>query len=429
MRLSAINKEIKDVFYLIALQGLNYIAPLLVLPYLMKVLGAEKFGYIGFSLSVMQYLMLIVDFGFNLSATKRIALAKGNKQELNEIFSSTFYAKLGLLFISFLVLLLVAFVPRFEIYRETLFIMFLMVIGNTFSFVWLLQGLGEIRFISIFSGIAKLSILPLTFIFVKKPDDYLTAAFLQSLVVVVATLITIIFIIRKHWVTLTSFVRKDVIYDLKESYPIFLSGAATSIYTASFVVVLGYFGTSAEVGQYSAVERIMRAVCYLPLIPVLQVFYPKITQLGKEQKQDAIFLIRKLAIFVGFCMFIVFIGMFFFSSKMTHFLGDDYQGSNALFKIMAFAPVFIGLGGVFAQLGILALGNRRDKQTYQKNYFIAGIVALVSMFLLIPILGTIGAAIALLLTEAVVFLLMTGYSKKFGFFTFLRKKKKKEILY
>ena len=82
-------REIKDVVYLMALQGMNYVAPLIVFPYLMQTLGAEKFGYIGFSLSVTQYLMLIVDFGFNLTATKKIAIAKNNQAELNEIFSAT----------------------------------------------------------------------------------------------------------------------------------------------------------------------------------------------------------------------------------------------------------------------------------------------------------------------------------------------------
>ena len=98
-------REVKDVFYLLALQGLNYIAPLIVLPYLIVVLGAEKFGYIGFAMSVTQYLMLVVDFGFNLSATKRVALAKSNPTELQRIFTSTVYAKIGLLVVSFFILI------------------------------------------------------------------------------------------------------------------------------------------------------------------------------------------------------------------------------------------------------------------------------------------------------------------------------------
>ena len=404
--------EVKDVFYLIALQGLNYIAPLLVLPYLMKVLGAEKFGYIGFSLSVMVYLMLIVDFGFNLSATKRIALARDNHAALNSIFTSTLYAKIGLLIVSFFVLLLFASIPRFEIYRETMFIMFLMVVGNAFTFVWLFQGLGQIRFISIFNGIAKLSILPLTFIFVKNTDDYLIAAFLQSFVYVFAMLISVAYVIKKKWVKITSFIKKNVIFELKESYPIFLSSAATSIYTVSFVVMLGYFTTAETVGQYSAVDRIMRALCWLIFIPVSQAFYPKIVSLGAENKPAALALIKKIFIFVTSCMIVIFAALFFLSPYAVEFLGKDYQNSLPLFKIMAFVPIFVGMGGVLAQLVMLALGDENDRKNYQRVYFIAGAVALTSIFVSIPLFGAIGAAVSLLLTEIVVCGLMFWFSRK-----------------
>ncbi len=411
----SVKREIKDVFYLIALQGLNYIAPLLVLPYLMKVLGAEKFGYIGFSLSVSQYLMLIVDFGFNLSATKRIALAKDNRDELNKIFTSTLYAKIALLGVSFIVLVLLACISRFAEYRQTMFVMFFMVVGNAFSFVWLFQGLGKIRVVSIVNMIAKLSVLPLTFIFVKNSSDYLVAALLQSLVAVVATIISIGFIWHEKWVSIVAFIKKDILFELKESFPIFLSSAATSIYTASFVVVLGYFCTPAEVGQYSAVDRIMRALCWLIFIPVSQAFYPKVALLGLKNRRKGIDLVLKILVFILFCMLIVFVGMFFLSPYIIAFLGKDYQNSLLLFKIMAFVPIFVGVGGIVAQLGILALGNKDDKKNYQRVYFIAGGVALISVFASIPYLGTVGAAISLLITEAVVCGLMFWLGRKILF--------------
>ncbi len=403
------SREIKDVFYLIALQGLNYIAPLLVLPYLMKVLGAEKFGYIGFSLSVMQYLMLVVDFGFNFSVTKKIALVKNDRAKLNDAFTSTVYAKLILLSISFIILLAITLIPRFEIYRQTMFIMFLMVIGNAFSFVWLFQGLGQIRFISVFNIIAKLSILPLTFIFVKSQNDYLTAAFLQSFVSLFTAIITVAFIIRKKMASITLFIKENVITELKDGYPIFLSFIATTVYTASFVIVLGYFSTSEQVGQYSAVDRIMRALCWLVFIPVTQAFYPKVVQLGLDNKLLATKLVKKILIFVSVCMLGVFTGMFFFSPYIVEFLGKDYQDSLLLFKIMAFVPIFVGIGGIMAQLAILALGDELDKKKYQRAYFIAAGIALICIFTLIPYRNAIGAAISLLITEICVCGLMFIY--------------------
>jgi O-antigen/teichoic acid export membrane protein len=408
-----ISREIKDVLYLIALQGLNYIAPMLVLPYLMKVLGAEKFGYIGFSLTVMQYLMLVVDFGFNLSTTKRVALAKDNPNELNKIFTSTLYAKIGLLMVSFLVLLIFMVIPAFAVYRETMLVMFLTVIASAFTFVWLFQGLGKIRFISIFHGVAKLLILPLTFVFVRQTSDYLTAALLQSLVAVFASVISILYVIKNHWVKITSFVKKDILYELKESYPIFLSGAAISIYTASFVVILGYFFTSKEVGQYTAAERIMRAFCALIFVTVSQAFYPKISQLGKENRTEAVKMLRKILLFIVSCMLLVFVAMFFLSPYLVEFLGKDYHDSLLLFRIMAFVPIFVGAGGVVAQLAILALGDEKDKKRYQRVYFIAGLVAIVCVFATVPFLGAIGAALSLLLTEMLVCVLMFWNGRKF----------------
>jgi len=166
------NKEIWDTIYLLVLQGFNYVFPLLVYPYLMVTLGAEKFGYIGFSLTITQYFMLVVDFGFNLSATKRVALYKNNKAKLDEIASATLLAKIGLLLICLLAVLVLAFcVPQFRVYSQTLLILFLMVVGNTFSFVWLFQGLGKIRVLSFVNIISKLLILPLTFVFVKTKED------------------------------------------------------------------------------------------------------------------------------------------------------------------------------------------------------------------------------------------------------------------
>jgi hypothetical protein len=78
---------------------------------------------------------------------------------------------------------------------------------------------------------------------------------------------------------------------------------------------------------------------------------------------------------------------------------------------MAFVPIFVGIGGVFAQLGILALGNHTDKKNYQRVYFIAGFVAIVGVLIAVPLFKAEGAAFVLFLTEFLVMILMFLYSK------------------
>ena len=80
------NKEkkiiVKNYIALLFIQGANFILPLIILPYLVRVLGSEKFGLVMIAQSVAIFLTIIVDFGFNISATKEVASLKNDKEKL-----------------------------------------------------------------------------------------------------------------------------------------------------------------------------------------------------------------------------------------------------------------------------------------------------------------------------------------------------------
>lgn len=404
--------EVKDVLYLVILQGLTYVVPLLVLPYLMETLGPEKYGYIGFSVAAIQYMMLIVDFGFNQSATKRIALAKDNQEELNKIFSATVYAKLFLLTICFAIVVALSFVPQFKVYSSTLYVMFLTVVGQAFLFVFLFQGLGQIKWISIINAIAKISILPFTFLIVKHEDDYLLAALIQSMVSVVAAVISLIMVYKKHWVKLLPINTALIKNEIKESFPLFISTAATSMYTALFAIILGYISNPYEVGIYTSSDRLIRALCYMLMVPVLQVFYPYISRLAVTNKEDAIQLFNKLLIFSFASMSFFSILTFFGGPYAISFLREDFKDSGIILQIMSILPVAIGIGGVAGQFGLLAIGGQKEKIIFRNIYVIAAVVALISVTILSIYLGAEGAAIAIVIVESMVCVLMCIYALK-----------------
>ncbi|VBB46865.1 Polysaccharide biosynthesis protein [uncultured Paludibacter sp.] len=407
-------REIKDVFYLMILQGISYLAPLIVFPYLMVTLGAEKFGYIGFSLAIVQYLMLFVDFGFNFSATKRIAQVQNDKEKVSEVFWSTIYAKLFLLLASLVILFVFAFViPRFAIYSKTLLIMSLMVVGNTFSFVWLFQGLGKIRTISIISTVSKLLILPLTFLYVKKSDDYNLAAMIQASAYLFSGLLTVSVLLRNEYINLNVKTAKEkIVNELRLAYPVFVSTAASSVYTALFTIILGYFSNPVDVGKYTAAEKITRFLCMFIYLPITQSFYPKISSLALTSKVSAFKIIKKSLLFVVISMTFLFFVLFFFSRSLTIFLGKEYFGTTNLFKIMAIAPLLIASGGILGQLGLLAAGDEIDKKNFQNVYIMAAVIATLLVFVLVPKLKSLGASISLVITELVVFLGILWYYRR-----------------
>lgn len=412
--LSRSRKELVDTVYLMLLQGVNQLLPIFVMPYLMMRLGAAGYGYIGFSLSVIQYLVIIVDFGFNLSATKHVAVASGDRHEVSRVFWNVVVAKSMLVGLTTLVLaLLLCFVPTFQTYSKAILATYPMLAGSAFTFMWFFQGIGKIRMFSILNTVSKLALLPLIFLFVKSPDDYVLAALLQASVFMSTALFSNIYIWRKRQV---EWVRPEwhlVKAETKASFPLFLSSASTSVYTQLIVVVLGFYCTADVIGKYSSAERIMRAVCFLVYTPLNQVFFPKLSALSASRRSEAIGLLGNVRLLVFTAMSVVCILIWTCSMWLPAVLGPDYAGLDVYLKIFSAVPLAIGVGGIYGQMGLIALGNDSTSRRFRDVYFVAALAALCLMCVFIPLWQAVGASIVVLSTEVIVAVLMVYNFKKY----------------
>lgn len=395
------NPALRDTMWLVGLQGLNYLVPLLVWPYLMVVLGAEGFGKIGFALALCQFMMLVVDFGFNLTATKQVALAAG-KQEVSQIAADTMGAKLSLLLGAMVVVAAVLCIPRFAAYRAVTWVMFPMVAGHVFTMQWLFQGLGKIRVVSVVNCVCRLCILPLTFLMVKGEGDVLPAAAIQAGTYILSGLIMLALTWHMHLITFCRTTIARIRHALGMSVPIFLSNATSSLYATLFVVFLGYFASSQEVGCYTAAEKVMRVCCYIVLLPAVQAYYPRISQMAQTDRVAAQRIVKRIVIVISCLMLSAGVALFFFSEQIMSLLGKDYGATQVLFRILAIVPLLVALGGVTGQLGLLAMGGEKDKTRFRNVYFVAACVSLITIFAFAPKWGSAGAAWALLITEATV---------------------------
>ena len=78
MKKSVIRKALKSHLFenfvsLGIIQGLNYLLPLITIPFLFNQLGTEKYGLVNFTFAFIQYFIILTDFGFGLSGTRYIA--------------------------------------------------------------------------------------------------------------------------------------------------------------------------------------------------------------------------------------------------------------------------------------------------------------------------------------------------------------------
>src|SRR5689334_8439139 len=74
-----------NVASLAGLQAITYVLPAVILPYLFRVLGPDKFGLICFAQAFVQYFNILMDYGFSVSATKEISLYRHEQDHVDRI--------------------------------------------------------------------------------------------------------------------------------------------------------------------------------------------------------------------------------------------------------------------------------------------------------------------------------------------------------
>ena len=89
--------------YLSILQIFTIVFPLLTYPYLLRVVGLELYGVLVFAQTIISYVSLVINFGFNMSGARNVAVYKGDKERLSQIVSSIYLCK----FILWLICLIV----------------------------------------------------------------------------------------------------------------------------------------------------------------------------------------------------------------------------------------------------------------------------------------------------------------------------------
>lgn len=348
---SDIRRLIENFFSLAILQGVTYVLPLVTMPYLVRVLGVEKFGLIAFAQSFIQYFIIITDYGFDLSATRSIAINRYNEEKIQEIVSSVCIIKLMLMSICFFALVLsIVLVPQFNGNGSIYLLTFGMVLGNILFPTWFFQGMESMKYITVLNILAKLIFTVFIFVIVRSPDDYIYVPEITSLGYIISGLISMWIIFTRFKVKLCLPTIKIILSYFHESTHFFLSRVSVSIYTSSNVFFLGLFVNAQMAGYYSVAEKLYSALCslYQPLNSGLYPYMSKTKNIGFYKK---LFLLA-CTINTGICAC-----FYFFSDDLISILcGEYFQLTKAVFKILLITVIIIVPSTLLGYPFLAALG-------------------------------------------------------------------------
>jgi PST family polysaccharide transporter len=387
----------RNVASLYVLQFANYIFPLITVPYLVRVLGPEKFGTVTFAQGLIAYFNLLVEYGFNWSATRKISVQRDDLEAVSHTASSVWAAKALLCGVGFLLLVvLVNLVPRLKGASTLVLMLYGTVVGNALFPTWLFQGLERMVAISVINLVVRALFTGGVLLLVRQSSDYLAYAGLLSFQSLAAGGIAIGVAYRSLGLQVFIPSWKGVKNALTEGWTLFLSKGAVSLYTAGNAFILGLLTNNTIVGYYGAAEKLIKSVQRL-LTPISQAVYPRFSRLAEESRASALRWGRKMLLYLGGVGLIMSCGLLVGAPVLVRIiLGPGYEQSIVVVRILAVIPFLVAVSNV---LGVqIMFPFHRDKDV-TKLTFVAGFINLLLAILLTPRYQASGIAMAIAASE------------------------------
>lgn len=391
------NKLIINTIHLYLLTIVKMVLPLITLPYLARTLSTNAYGIVTYVKAWMQYMQLIIDFGFLLSATKMIVLYRNDQRKIGNVIGDTVVEKLLLSFLAFIVLIIASL--KVEILNTNLhfsILFYFSIFLTIFHFDFLFRGIEEMEKLSIPLIISKIFTTLLTYIFVKSDTDIYNLAYLEIIGNLVAAIISIYFILEKKYVISLSNWTKWL-KDIKKSFTYFLSNFSTTIFGVLTTIITGIVLTTTEVAIWGVCMQFVNAVKSI-YSPIINSLYPYMIN---KKDIKTIYKINKIMLFP------IITGVLFdllFAEDLIHIIaGDKYMQAAIIMKFLI--PVFsISFYSMIYGWPVLGAINK-DKQTTITTVLASIIqISLLTLLITIDKFNLITLAISIGISEVSLFL-------------------------
>lgn len=400
---STIGKNIISLYLLLASY---YILPLITVPYLVRMLGPEKFGLVAFGQSLITFFVLFVNYGFDLTATREISIQRDSNEQVSRISCSVWIAKALLALFGFTVLIiLILFVQKMKQNSILLILLFGTAVGNMLFPNWLFLGLERMKAISVINITMRVITTLSVFILIREPGDYLLYAGLLSFQWIFAGISGVWFAIARLKIRIIIPEAREVASVMSDGWRLFVSNLAQSIYYSGNSFILGLLTTNySAVGYYSAAEKITLSLVGL-FRPIAQAVYPRFSHMAASSKNSVLLWGRRLIYVMGGVGLMASLTIFFGAHIIVMvLLGPGYDPSVVVLQILSVLPFLMALSDVLSNQIMLPF-NKDTFYTIIRVF--TAMLHVVLALLLVPRLQENGIALVFILSQS--FILVTTF--------------------
>lgn len=382
-----------------------------VTSYVAKYIGPSAFGAISFAASLFVIIQAISLFGSEHLVFKRVSQKK--RSGINLMQSTKLLRGVVFVFSSLLVLTYV--------YYTFDFLTLVFCIASCVATYFITQDVLVIyndatlnsKFNTIANAVGLIISLGIRFVVshFELPVIYL------AIPIVTTTLIP--YFIRLYFFSKTEIrdnvVNRKILWDVRRRYirymffaglPLAISGVSITLYTRLSQLVLAKYGSTAELGVFSAASVLASSWTFITLAFITS-FFSEIYKI-KDDK-TAIKVTAKLnGLVIAICVVVV-LGVVIVGEPVILLLyGEEYRGAYPIMVILSIATAFSAMGPVAHRYIIKQSG-------YHYLSYKTVVVFLINIpltFVLVPKYGVMGAAVTSLLTEFISLTILNYFFQK-----------------
>ena len=399
------NKFVENFLSLTVLRGLTLIVPLITYPYLIRVLGSEVYGLVMWAWSIVNFFILFINFGFNLSVTKYVAIHKEDKKKLSEIVSTTIATKFFLFVVAFLAFLILLYtVPKMTQNKELFFWTFALTLGETMMPIWYFQGIEKMKYTAVITSFVKIGFAILVFLIIQKQDDYLKVPILYALASMVSALFAyyLIFIRDKNSLILPKIT--NVLFYIKDSAALFVSSSIYLLRESLIIVFIeNYLGLSA-VALFDIAQKFTN-ILLTPFHILSSVLFPHMSHAKNFS------LLKKIMLYSSLFASFLFTLVYLFSSQIAILMyGGDGIVAQYTLIILASSVVFKNLTALLAT-DVIVVGGKQHKLFISSLVDISMFFVILYFLFYLNYLSLIAVAWAVVMMSAINVMVLLYFSK------------------
>lgn len=410
------HRIMRNMIALWGVQIIRKILPVVTMPYLGRVLGPEGLGLVAFVQGYTIFGSILIEYGFNLSATRELARCRESRDRRAELMGGVLGAQaLFSLAAAAGSAAAARFVPILSGHPRLLLFGLIFCISESLNPYWYFQGMERMGMVATFEVVSKTAGAAAMFLLVRSPDDAWVVLAVQSAASICATATALAMALRESGMRRPT--RALVCDSIRMGWPMFLFRSADTLYALGNSFVLGLFAAPASVGYYAGSEKISKAFFGL-MNPIREALYPRLSNLVRDSKGEAARMAR-LGVYVMGAGGVLLGGAVFLLAPflVRMLLGKQFESAVPVLRVLALLPPLMAVTHSVGFQWLLPLGRN---ESINRIMLSAGIVNFSLAVALAPRFAHMGMAWAVVLSEGFLctrmVLAVTGMEGSLNFF-------------